>query len=208
MGSELGNASETLRNTGSLNPKQGEFNPKTPRYIPTGQWVSIYDGTNESPLLLTSLQQHKPGTKVNEDDNKPEFHLETHPPGSAPPQNTFEPQPNDVGSQALNPNVERGHGKESTKTTASQTMMGSTSQDVNTGFGVPMQGQTSTEVRHDGQHGRKNPGGGMEGVGATIGNKMERDIPSQRGLEKDAAAPDQRGDKGALAAEERLPDTA
>lgn len=87
-------------------------------------------------------------------------------------------------------------------------MMGTNSQEVYAGYGVPMQGQTSTEVRHEGQHGRKNPGSGLEGVGASIGNGMERTMPNQRGLEKDEIAGNQRSDKGALAAEEREPNTA
>lgn len=44
-------------------------------------------------------------------------------------------------------------------------MMGSTSQSVNTGMGKPASGQTSRELRHDGQHGNKHSG--LESVGAT-----------------------------------------
>lgn len=105
--------------------------------------------------------------KLNPEDNKPEFHAEAYPPGTAPSSKAYEPQPNDVGSQALNPNVERGHGKESTKTTAGSTLGGPTSQDLDTGLGKPMQGQTSTEIRHEGHHHRRNDGSGLEGVGAS-----------------------------------------
>ncbi|KAL2834755.1 hypothetical protein BJY01DRAFT_252883 [Aspergillus pseudoustus] len=67
------------------------------------------------------------------------------------------------GEQALNPNVERSHGKESVKTTAEQTLMGATSKDVHKGLGHHGSGQTSTEMRHDGQHTGKNPRRDLEG---------------------------------------------
>ncbi|KAB8232494.1 hypothetical protein ETB97_000857 [Aspergillus alliaceus] len=105
---------------------------------------------------------HQPGLKVSPKDYAPEFHAETYPPGTAPASNSYTPNAqNEPGSQAKNPNVERSHGKESVKTTAEQTLMGATSQDVHTGLGHPGSGQTSTELRHDGQAHRKNPGQGL-----------------------------------------------
>lgn len=130
------------------------------------------------------------------------------PPGTAPASNSYTPRPNETGSQALNPNVERGHGKESVKTNPGDTLMGATSKDVHTGLGHPGSGQTSTELRHDGQHGRKNPGVGLEGVGASMEGNFGRTMPSQRGIDRDQAKPNQRGDKGALAAEDREPEGA
>ena len=63
---------------------------------------------------------------------------------------------------------------------------------MHTGLGHPGQGQTSTELRHDGQHTSKNVGGhggGLAGVGASVpsGNQMadERTQPSQRAGEKE-----------------------
>lgn len=79
--------------------------------------------------------------------------------------------------------------------------MGSTSQDVNTGLGQPMVGQTSSELHHDGQAHRKHHGGGLEGVGASKQDRFERTIPSQRGIERDEARSGQRGDLGASAEE-------
>lgn len=41
---------------------------------------------------------------------------------------------------------------------------------MHTGLGKPLQGETSAEQRHEGQHHRKNPGGkgsGLVGVGAS-----------------------------------------
>ncbi|KAK1139896.1 hypothetical protein N8T08_011057 [Aspergillus melleus] len=161
---------------------------------------------NSAPL---TDKGHQPGRKVAPQDFAPENEPQVYPPGTAPASNSYTPNPvNEPGSQALNPNVERGHGKESVKTKASDTLMGATSQDVHTGLGQPVSGQSSTEIRHDGQHGRKNPGGGLEGVGASQEGNFERTIPSQRGIDRDQAKPNQRGDKGALAAEDREPESA
>lgn len=119
----------------------------------------------------------------------PEFHIQTLPPGTAPESNTFEPDTtSSVPGQASNPDVLRGHGKESTQTTASSTLGGSTSGDVHTGYGHPGQGQSSSELR-DGSK----AAGGLAGVGASgaaSGNlgADERTQPSQRGLEKEGGA--------------------
>ncbi|KAB8074234.1 hypothetical protein BDV29DRAFT_156836 [Aspergillus leporis] len=172
------------------NPKQG-FHPSA---------------GNTQPL---TEKGHQPGRKVSPKDYAPEFHAETYPPGTAPASNSYTPNTqSEVGSQAQNPNVDRSHGKESVRTTAEQTLVGATSQDVHTGLGHPGGGQTSAELRHDGQGHRKNPGGGLESVGASQEPRFERGIPSQRGLERDEAQRGQRGDKGALAAEERQPESA
>ena len=63
---------------------------------------------------------------------------------------------------------------------------------MHTGLGHPGQGQTSNELRHDGQHTRKNVGGhggGLAGVGASTesGMKMadERTQEWQRAGEKE-----------------------
>lgn len=145
---------------------------------------------------------------MNPEDNEPVFHATPVPPGTAPADRVFTPHPDESGSQALNPNVERGHGKESVKTTAGQSLMGTTSGNVDAGFGKPLQGQTSTEIHHDGQHGRNNPGSGLEGVGASEPHRFERDMPTQRGYERDEAQSGRRGDKGALAAEDMDPEPA
>ncbi|KAK4690479.1 hypothetical protein P7C71_g6319, partial [Lecanoromycetidae sp. Uapishka_2] len=75
---------------------------------------------------------HKPGVLVG-NDAAPEFHAQTLPPGSAPKDRTFAPNPvNETPGQALNNDNDRMHGKESTKTTASSTLGGATSGDVHT----------------------------------------------------------------------------
>ncbi|PWY95280.1 hypothetical protein BO94DRAFT_484006, partial [Aspergillus sclerotioniger CBS 115572] len=173
------------------NPQQGEFKPSV------------------KPTAPLEEGGHQIGRKVAPSDYVPEFRAETHPPGTAPASSSYQPNTaGEPGSQALNPNVERSHGKESVKTSASDTLMGATSQDVHTGLGHPGSGQTSNELRHDGQHGRKGQSAGLQQVGAQESEKFERQIPSQRGLERDEARPGQRGDKGALAAEDRNPEPA
>lgn len=115
--------------------------------------------------------------------------MEAFPQGTAPASNSYTPDSNDVASQANNPDVLRSHGKESTYTSAADTLMGATSADVNTGFGKPLQGQTGIELAHDGQHGRKKQPAGLAGVGAFREDKgIERTFPSQRALEKEEGA--------------------
>lgn len=48
---------------------------------------------------------------------------------------------------------------------ASSTLIGATSKDVYSGLGVPVQGMSSRELRHDGQIGRKRQGEGTEQFG-------------------------------------------
>lgn len=138
--------------------------------------------------------------------------MQAFPKGTAPASNSFTPNTtSEIGSQANNPNVERAHGKEATGTSAADTLGGSTSADVHQGLGKPMQGQTNTELRHDGQHGRKHQSSGLEGVGATAPDRgIERQFPDQRGLEKDeAVSSGTRGNKAARAnAEELQPESA
>lgn len=153
--------------------------------------------------------QHKPGVKVNEADQRSEYHAKAFPPGTAPASNSFTPNTNDVGSQANNPNVLGSEDKEPTFTSAADTLGGATSQDVYTGLGKPLQGQTGVELAHDGAHGRKKQSAGLEGVGASMQDRgLERQFPNQRGLEKEeASVSGTRGDTG-RAAEELNPEPA
>lgn len=89
--------------------------------------------------------------------------------------------------QANNPDTLRAHGKESTYTDALDTLGGATSGDVNTGFGHPGQGQTSTEIRHEGKHTATRDQAGVELRGATggsglhdDGNRMKSDLESDK----------------------------
>ncbi|EEP76908.1 conserved hypothetical protein [Uncinocarpus reesii 1704] len=150
--------------------------------------------------------KHKPGAKASPNDNAPEYAAETFAPGTAPPDRTFQPNPiEQVPGQALNENVERAHGKESVKTTASSTITGATSADVNRGLGRPMQGESSVEHRHGDQKHGKHHGSGLEGVGANE-VRVEDDL---KRLEREDNVP--KGSKAAergVPAEERPPETA
>ena len=108
--------------------------------------------------------QHQPGKLVG-NDNVPEFEAQTLPPGSAPADRTF--QPNPVGEVPPQANMMDDADPSSEQASAADTIPGSTSADVHTGLGHPGSGQTSNELRHDGEKGRKNPGQGLQGVGAS-----------------------------------------
>ena len=160
--------------------------------------------------ILTA--QHQLGQQVSPGDFKPEYNAQSFAPGTASPENTYLPNPpaevGEGGSQALNPDVERSHGKERVKTTAGSTLGGATSKEVNHGLGHPGVGQTNSEIRHEGQHHRKHQRGGLEGVGSYRQDKFERRLGDQRGLEKEGITPGQHGDKGSLGAEEIQPESA
>jgi len=134
---------------------QGEFNPHKPRSEPMEK------------------KGHQMGQKVSPADNAPEFSAKTLPPGTAPKESTYQPNPQgEVPGQALNDNVDRSHGKEGVRTDPLSTMPGATSADVHTGLGHPGQGQTSTEIRKDGKHTSSKAPSGPEGAGAPGGLGM------------------------------------
>ncbi|KAI4213929.1 MAG: hypothetical protein LQ351_003624 [Letrouitia transgressa] len=200
------------RNADSITSAQGEVHPSKPRDEPlTTHGVSSplppsLNNLKVSTVLNSPFLQHKPGV-LEGNDTKPEFHAQTLPPGSAPSNRTFKPDAtSEIPGQALNEFVERQHGKESTKTTASSTLGGATSGDVHTGLGKPLQGQTTNELA--GGNNLGGHGGGLVGVGASgaaSGNQAadERTQPSQRGLEKEGGElAGKKGDKATLGAED------
>ena len=142
---------------------------------------------------------------MSPEDNAPEFQATTVPPGTAPKENLFQPKPTEtIPGQGLNEQVLGGHGKESTHTTASSTLGGATSADVDTGMGKQMGGQTSTEIHHDAQHHKKKPGSGLEGVGASGKGtnvnlaKLERE---------DEIDQNEKARQRGISAEDRLPES-
>jgi len=156
---------------------------------------------------------HKPGVLVG-NDAVPTFSAQTLPPGTAPSDRTFAPNPtSETPGQANNDASLASDDKESTYTSATDTLGGATSGDVHTGFGHPGQGQTSQELHQGGGAGGGREGG-LAGVGsgeAASGNQMadERVQAGQRGLEKEEGQfAGTRGDKGAEAAEDRLNESA
>ncbi|KAM0713573.1 hypothetical protein Q7P37_010535 [Cladosporium fusiforme] len=160
----------------------GEFNPK-----PAGASRENHDG-------------HKPGVLTG-NDAVPEFNVKTLPPGSAPADKSFTSNVQETPAQASY-----------NKPSASDSLGGFTSGDVHAGLGKPIQGQTSNEIHHDGQAGRKNPGmGGAEGVGGSASQTTidphAPEFAGQRALNNDNATIG-RGNVGGPAAEDRLPESA
>lgn len=113
-----------------------------------------------------------------------------------------------MGSQAMNPDMDRSHGKESVKTTAESSIRGAMSKDVHHGLGHPGVGQTHNEIIHNGEHGCKHHGSGLEGVGTYRQDRMERRLPDQRGIDREGVRGGEYGDKGNLGAEEIPPQPA
>ncbi|EAW07151.1 uncharacterized protein ACLA_018550 [Aspergillus clavatus NRRL 1] len=176
-----------------------------------------FDNANNRDFVRPTVQPSEPmrndghqlARKVAPADYKPEFRAETHPPGTAPASNSYIPNTTaESGNQAMNPLVERSHGKEAVKTSAEQTLTGATSKDVHKGLGHPGSGQTNNEIKHEGAHHRKHNGSGLEGVGSYRQDKFERRMPEQRGIEREEAQSGHHGDKGVSAAEDIPPQSA
>ncbi|WZH44215.1 uncharacterized protein QYS62_005233 [Fusarium acuminatum] len=111
---------------------------------------------------------HKPG---NEQGNAaaPEFHAQTLPPGTAPPENTFRPNPIDA-------NITEYVDEEDEQETLSLSMPGSTSKDVynatDSQHGRPLIGQENREIRGVHPRKRKKERSGLEGVGASTSDSV------------------------------------
>jgi len=120
---------------------------------------------NSSTNLSLVPPQHKPGVKASPKDQVEEFKAQTLPPGSAPSDRTFRPNTqSEVPSQANDDATIDNDDAEETYTSAADTLCGATSADMNQGVGRPIQGQTSTEIHHDGKHKRKKEREGLVGV--------------------------------------------
>ncbi|KAI1279018.1 hypothetical protein F5Y07DRAFT_60566 [Xylaria sp. FL0933] len=165
----------------SRNPDsvQGEFHPRVP------------------PSEPMEKGGHKPGVLVG-NDRVPEFHAETYPPGTAPREHTYQPNPEgEFPAQAYG-----------NTPSAADTLQGATSQDVYTGMGKPLQGQTSREInKSHGGHRKREEGTGWVAHGGSQGVDVVRekgaDLPE--GVEKGT-----RGKASAdyPAAEDRVPASA
>jgi hypothetical protein len=156
------------------------------------------------------FSQHKPGVNVG-NDAVPEFNAKTIPAGTAPKDATFRPNPVDTVPPTLQ-SRDKSEIEADAEQAPANDFPGATSASVNTGLGKPMGGQTSSELRHDGQHHNKNPGSGLTGVasGAPAFKTVDAhnpDFADQRALDKDEATIG-RGNVGGPAAEERVPETA
>lgn len=128
----------------------------------------------------------------------PNFSAQTLPPESAPVDSTYQPNP-DINNQNLYQD-------------ASSTLNGADSADVHTGYGHPGQGQTSNELRHDGQPTSKRQGLGHAGLDTGVAERGNVDarLPEnagQRRLDSDVLS-GQRGTVDKPGAEEAIPETA
>ncbi|THH04346.1 hypothetical protein EW145_g5579 [Phellinidium pouzarii] len=65
-------------------------------------------------------------------------------------------------------------------TTASDTLTGATSADVHDGYGHPGQGQTSAELHHDGQKGRKKQEVGVDQWGTQRPENMKAHVDERK----------------------------
>ncbi|EMC92209.1 hypothetical protein BAUCODRAFT_27538 [Baudoinia panamericana UAMH 10762] len=189
----------TTRNTDAVSNQMpgggsGEFHSKIER---------------DEPL---TTHGHKPGVLVG-NDAAPEFSAKTLPPGSAPADRTFKPNnASDIPpSQQYRPDSEIE--ADAPQASASDTLGGATSGEVHTGIGKPIQGQSSKELHHDGQSGRKGQsGGGLEGLASGVeGSKTvdahDPQFAGQRAMDKDEAVIG-RGNVGGAAAQDREPESA
>lgn len=145
------------KNADSAAGKGGEFTARKP---------------GSEPLMTTG---HAPGVHASPNDDVPEFSAQQVPIGTAPKDRLFEP--NAAQSEAPNVAAEGNANPDEAgarDNIAQAGIAGATSADVHKGWGHPGQGQTSTELRHDGQHSGKKQGTGLAGVGASgapAGNK-------------------------------------
>ncbi|KFH41587.1 hypothetical protein ACRE_076960 [Hapsidospora chrysogenum ATCC 11550] len=144
------------KNPDAMNSAQGEFSSR----VPPGE-----------PM---TTKGHAPGVHVG-NDAAPEFHAETHTPGTAPTDRSFQP----------NPSSEFNAQAEGRQPAASETLPGATSADVHQGLGHPGQGQTSQEMHgaHAGK--RKKERSGLEGVGASYEDPIHKehaDRPYETGV--------------------------
>ena len=120
------------------------------RYLP--RLFLHVNGKNDTSWHVL-LKQHQPGSSLN--DPTPEGHLQAYPPGTAPEDRSFSPS---GGADTV--------GEDAGKASASESLQGSTSAEVHQGYGHPGAGQTSAELHHDGQSGRKKQQAGLAKVGA------------------------------------------
>ncbi|KAF2749531.1 hypothetical protein M011DRAFT_484944 [Sporormia fimetaria CBS 119925] len=140
---------------------------------------------------------HAIGSKHSPYDSIPTFSAQTMPAGTAPTESTYLPNP-DLNNRRM-------------YVSASDTLPGTDSAAVHKGLGHPGQGMTSSELHHDGQHGRKRQGLGTVGLntGAAAQKMVDPHDPvfgEQRALDKDVRT----GGTGAGGdlAEDRMPESA
>lgn len=143
-------------------------------------------------LTFPFPQQHKPGVKVG-NDTAPEFSAELHEPGTAPNEDTFQPNPeSEVPGQAQN-NITTA------QTDALASLPGATSASVHnaTQFGKPAQGESSAEAHSDKTERRTGLEGHLQyGQSATTGDGSVEDKVRAVGADLEGRAGELKGQKG------------
>ncbi|KAF4338054.1 hypothetical protein FBEOM_8059 [Fusarium beomiforme] len=125
---------------------------------------------------------HKPGNEQG-NDAASEYHAEAFPPGTAPQENTFLPNPENVNITET--------GDEGLDTGALE-MPGSTSKDIHNSIdnlhGKPLLGQENRESRGVHPRKRKKERSGLEGVGAStadsVFDKVRGEVADKANVEK------------------------
>ncbi|QIW96171.1 hypothetical protein AMS68_001689 [Peltaster fructicola] len=150
-------------NADAATPASGEFSAKI---------------APQEPLQTSG---HQPGKLVG-NDAVPEFHVQTLPAGTAPPEHTF--KPNNAQETPVDPENAQG------VASASDTIVGATSGDVHKGLGHPGSGQTSAELK--GHNVDKK--GGIEARGGTASaadlvDERDPNHADQRALEREDGGP-------------------
>lgn len=154
------------------------------------------------PAEPLTRKGHAPGVKVG-NEAVPEFHAETYEPGTAPREDTYQPNPiYETPGQNSNSSSE-------TYTDPASTLMGSTSADVHQGLGKPLQGQEGTELH--GGHGRKakSERTGLEGLapGAGLDSAREKGADLPEGVYRGVKS-GQKEDPSYPGAEDKIPESA
>ncbi|KAK4673895.1 hypothetical protein QC763_115950 [Podospora pseudopauciseta] len=111
----------------------------------------------------------------------PEFHAKTYPPGSAPKESTFYPNPiHEIPGQAMNPNMDP-----SLRTSALD-IPGADSKEIYNESGAgsrPIEGQTANEIRHEKARKTDRLGIAAHGGTDTTGDGSIGGILRERGME-------------------------
>ncbi|KAF5237573.1 hypothetical protein FANTH_10764 [Fusarium anthophilum] len=142
------------------------------------EWQRIAELAYPVPVKPVKANKHKPGNEQG-NDAAPEYHAETFPPGTAPAENTFRPNPeSNYTTEALNmPALD---------------MPGSKSKDIYNSIdsvhGRPLIGQENREIRGVHPRKRKKERSGLEGVGAStaysVFDKVRDTVADKPNVEK------------------------
>jgi len=132
------------------------------------------------PSKPMTTKGHQPGQKVG-NDAAPEFHAQTFPPGTAPKEHSFQPNPlSEIPGQAMNDNMIPEY------RTGALDMPGATSKEIynESAQSRPPQGQSARELRgaHAGK--RKKERSGLEGVGASTSEGTVEGIAREKGADR------------------------